>query len=793
MKPVALALVALSLLFALAFSALIPAPARSASPAAFLTPAAYVPHAPILINGDANFTAANGVTGGSGTAADPYVIEGWDINGSEHDWPSPLEIQNTGAQFIIRNVSVHDFGGYSPIEGTIDLTNVSNGRIENVSMANSTFGLTLNGVAFVGIINNTFAGNQYNVYGQDVANATLAGNAFHESVYLERSEDVAIQGNHALWSLRLQNSLRVTVLANGEIPGGISLSGTTAAEYASHTIAPDNFVNGLPIRYYANCAGAVIDGISAGSVIVANCSNIRVVNLRITGEPNIVQDPIFLAFVHGADVAANAVNLSGTGIRVVSSSDVTIERNNITNTFGIAIDVFDTHPVVVQNNTLAAFVDRGISVWSSPYATVTGNTLSRTSSSRIPSYVLASGNGIEAVDTSGAVFAENRFSGLWTGIMAGLADRMVFRGNTFDGGVIGIDFYSASNATLQANEFQNVGLRISGAGGTRPSPWDLNVTVTEDNLVNGRPLRYYHGCDGLNLDGTNAGQVIVADCSNVQIQRLNITLGVLGITLLLSDHATIASNWISGNTTGFPSGPIVGGGITVQFSSNVAVSANHVTNGITSLLSSFVTIEQNDVSARLVGIQVAGGNYTTIDSNIIRASSQGVNLMSTANDSVTANQIVGNTLGIYLTWSWDSRIYHNNFVNNTHGASQVGSANITWDDGYPSGGNYWSDYNGTDHCSGVDQANCTASDGIGDSPYTIESDHGLVVDRFPLMAPYVAPQTPSGVSLYVLLGLGGGIAGAVAVAVYLIWRLRRHPASPEDSGPESRPGPPNGR
>jgi len=38
----------------------------------------------ITINGDDDLTAANGVTGGSGTAADPYIIEGLNITGTEN-------------------------------------------------------------------------------------------------------------------------------------------------------------------------------------------------------------------------------------------------------------------------------------------------------------------------------------------------------------------------------------------------------------------------------------------------------------------------------------------------------------------------------------------------------------------------------------------------------------------------------------------------------------------------------------------------------------------------------------
>ena len=40
---------------------------------------AYITHDPIYIDGNADFTPANGVKSGSGTQSDPYLIEGWDI------------------------------------------------------------------------------------------------------------------------------------------------------------------------------------------------------------------------------------------------------------------------------------------------------------------------------------------------------------------------------------------------------------------------------------------------------------------------------------------------------------------------------------------------------------------------------------------------------------------------------------------------------------------------------------------------------------------------------------------
>jgi len=55
-----------------------------------------------------------------------------------------------------------------------------------------------------------------------------------------------------------------------------------------------------------------------------------------------------------------------------------------------------------------------------------------------------------------------------------------------------------------------------------------------------------------------------------------------------------------------------------------------------------------------------------------------------------------------------------------------------WDNGYPSGGNYWSDYVGVDNFRGPHQ-NITGSDGIGDTNYSIDMDS---IDHYPLMEPY---------------------------------------------------------
>ena len=95
--------------------------------------------------------------------------------------------------------------------------------------------------------------------------------------------------------------------------------------------------------------------------------------------------------------------------------------------------------------------------------------------------------------------------------------------------------------------------------------------------------------------------------------------------------------------------------------------------------------------------------------------------------------LIGNRNGLRLGDLADkNKIYHNNFFDNLQNALDIGKLN-KWDDGYPSGGNYWDDYTGTD----------SNSDGIGDISYFIPGGSGE--DRYPLMRPYGFTNNPPGV------------------------------------------------
>ncbi len=132
-------------------------------------------------------------------------------------------------------------------------------------------------------------------------------------------------------------------------------------------------------------------------------------------------------------------------------------------------------------------------------------------------------------------------------------------------------------------------------------------------------------------------------------------------------------------------------------------------------------------------IQLLQSPNNTIKSNTLPIGGQGIKVEDHSNNNIVANNnISNNDNGIFVTSSYDNKIYHNNIINNADQGYDTTINGNQWDNGYPFGGNYWSDYVGLDNFKGPHQ-NITGSDGIGDTNYSIDMDS---IDYYPLMEPY---------------------------------------------------------
>jgi parallel beta-helix repeat protein len=158
----------------------------------------YTSRAPISINGGNQFTSANGVTGGSGTASDPYIIEDWAINASASSEGGGINIQNTTAYFVVRNCLVEN--GYTVIRYGIYLDNVINGRVENNTCENNWNGIFLYSSDHNILANNTCGNNYYDgidLYASDnynnLTNNTCGNNSY--GIRLDSSSNDNLTGN----------------------------------------------------------------------------------------------------------------------------------------------------------------------------------------------------------------------------------------------------------------------------------------------------------------------------------------------------------------------------------------------------------------------------------------------------------------------------------------------------------------------------------------------------------------------------------------------------------------------
>jgi parallel beta-helix repeat protein len=257
-------------------------------------------------------------------------------------------------------------------------------------------------------------------------------------------------------------------------------------------------------------------------------------------------------------------------------------------------------------------------------------------------------------------------------IWSGSSGNIISKNNIINNGY-GI-WLRTSNNRINGNNFVNNGLFV-----------ESYPNFVEDNTVNGKPLVYLEFVSNFIVD--NAGQVILIGCENIIVKNLNISKATIGIHLWGTYNSTILGNYIANNADG----------ILLESSSNNSINGNNIENN-------FVGISLDFFS-----------NYNIISGN-----------------NLTANR----WCAIKLTYSSNNSIFHNNFIIKytepfTTRVYTHHSINY-WDDDYPSGGNYWSDYAGVDLYSGPYQ-NETGSDGMGDTPYVIDANN---VDRYPLMAPF---------------------------------------------------------
>ncbi len=278
---------------------------------------------------------------------------------------------------------------------------------------------------------------------------------------------------------------------------------------------------------------------------------------------------------------------------------------------------------------------------------------------------------------------------------------------------------SGSKIAIRNNTFTSNGVAVSG----RTLEEARTNIVTSDNMVNGRPIHFHKDGTELVIIGGSMGQLLILNYTNVRVSSLYIDHTSSGISIAYAENVIVDDNEITNSTIG----------ISLSMVTNAGIYSNMLYNngaGITAAYLDNSTVAGNTVALNsYCGIILDKTNDSFVRNNHIYENHAGLCIEHTRNVTIAYNTIEDNEYGVAYDAPMSMLVHHNNFIDNTIQVNpRIGTWN-SWDDDYPSGGNYWSDYDGVDVKRGPSQDE-PGSDFIGDTPYAIDSD---TQDRYPQM------------------------------------------------------------
>ena len=300
-----------------------------------------VPHAKIAINTPADWTAANGVTGGTGTAANPYVISCWSIQMSSSDQSGQAIRIGQGSgnvSVLIRDVQMTGAGGPrgqgSPNQDAISLGGGTGAvDIEEVTASGMTVALA-GGASIAGSARLAHSLIQQNIWGLSGSNNWVVD----QNSFTDNSSGIQ-QVNGSVTNNTISNN------ANGAIATG-TFSGNIVENNDGYGVAVNTGATASHNTIEGNGTGVFPQGVGALSVVDQN-TIVGNRNYGIDMSDAISGVSIANNTIQGNGAAAIFANASSPGF---SATNSVIDGNHIGGSpFGIMFVYGNNDANVVEN------------------------------------------------------------------------------------------------------------------------------------------------------------------------------------------------------------------------------------------------------------------------------------------------------------------------------------------------------------------------------------------------------------------------------------------------------------
>ena len=372
----------------------------------------------------------------------------------------------------------------------------------------------------------------------------------------------------------------------------------------------------------------------------------------------------------------------GTTIEIIEN-DVTVNGFAIKNSGRKEIEagvVIYSNRIIIHDNNIINNGRNGISLFSASNCTITQNILEN---NRYDGMYLSDKANFNEISKN-HIINHSRDPFDCHGIFIRYSSNNLILNNTLSHNA-GYDFFliATTSLMLQHNTFRNSS-GIFFAGG-KVENW--NTHIINKNKIDNKPVYYYADVNTHTEVPTDAGEVILANCSQVIIQDLSIHDGDCAVLLGFSDKNIIRNNNISN----------VIAGVWLTASSNNKVMNNIIGNVGGSIplagSSNFNIIKENKISKNWeYGIGLwSGSSFNTIIENEITDNNQpGIILSTSHGNKIKRNSFENNAWSAaYLTSASFNHFKKNNFINHHSNVFFEDSFFNSWSQ------NYWDNYDGT--------------------------------------------------------------------------------------------------
>jgi len=330
--------------------------------------------APIQINNDAELASQASV--GTGSESDPYVIENYNIDvGTDR---SGIYIGNTTKHLIIDNCEIYNvssaLGNWGAASG-ISIINASNVTVKNVYIHGSKYyGLYITASSHIvvernRIENNTLASSSYGIYVEGIGSDILVRDNFlyntnpHGTGIYFHSLDYAMVINNTIAGFRtagidLHYSSRTTLWENSMYGCSISITGNSL-KYYEQRIPVNNTANDKPVYYYLNESmdNASINPENPGEIIMVNVSNAALSDMNISG----TSISYLIALSHNIHMSnASAYDTGSFAYDFVFSEGITVENSSVRRSLSTGVYVYQVNDMILSNVTVREAGSNGV-------------------------------------------------------------------------------------------------------------------------------------------------------------------------------------------------------------------------------------------------------------------------------------------------------------------------------------------------------------------------------------------------------------------------------------------------